>query len=65
MKRARSFLTTAEVAERVGVCRQRIEQMAAARGIMPIRVGRRNLWWSRDLDRFGRLPSGRPRKVGH
>lgn len=62
---ALNLLTTKQVAEKLGVCRQRICQMSRVRHIEPVRIGTSYLWRFEDLPKFVRRPSGRPKKVRH
>jgi len=59
------YLTTPQVAEILGVTRQRVAQIAKARGVEPVIVnglGNVRLWRRSDVRRLKRRPPGRPHK---
>jgi hypothetical protein len=58
------YLTSQELAARIGVTRQRVQAMARTRGIVPVRVGNLALWRVADLPKFKRRSTGRPRSKG-
>lgn len=59
---APAYLTTAQLAARLGLTPQRVLQLAADRGVAPAMLaGRAKLWRESDLARLERRAPGRPR----
>jgi hypothetical protein len=58
------YLTSQELAARLGVTRQRVQAIARTRRIAPVRAGNVALWRIADLPKFKRRPAGRPSSKG-
>ena len=56
------YLTTKEVAEKLGVTIGRIQQLVAEKRLNAVKVGRDNLISEKDIASFERLSVGRPKK---
>jgi len=58
-----NYLTTSQISKLIGITPQRVNQLALAREIKPLRlVGRTKLWDRDDLPKFKRASTGRPLK---
>lgn len=58
------YLTTKEVAEKLGVTVGRIQQLVAEKRLNAVKFGRDNFILEKDLESFERLSVGRPKKNG-
>jgi len=63
-KGARLLLSTTQVAQRLGVTRQRVGQLITRGQLRATRVGHAWLVLSKDVDAYCPRPVGRPRKNG-